>query len=167
MKAIVVADENWAIGKDGGLLVHLPGDLKYFKEKTMGKTIVMGRATLESLPGGKPLPGRRTIVLSRSGELAERLSGRAQVISSKEKLFEELEKTGDTDEVYIAGGQDVYAQFLPCCREVLVTKLEKQFEGADKFFPDLDQQEEWEMAEESRPRQENGVTYRFTVYKRK
>ena len=64
MKAIVAVDRNWGIGRDGGLLVHLPGDLKYFKEKTLGKTVVMGRETLESLPGGKPLPGRDNIVLT-------------------------------------------------------------------------------------------------------
>ena len=64
MKAIVVADENWGIGKDGKLLAHLPGDLKYFKEKTKGKTLVMGRKTLESLPGCNPLPDRKNIILT-------------------------------------------------------------------------------------------------------
>ena len=65
MKLIVAADKNWAIGKDNDLLCHLPGDLKYFKERTTGKTVVMGRKTLESLPGGKPLPKRTNIVLTR------------------------------------------------------------------------------------------------------
>ena len=62
LKAIVAVDNNWAIGKDNQLLAHLPGDLQYFKEKTLGKTIVMGRQTLESFPGGKPLPKRKNIV---------------------------------------------------------------------------------------------------------
>ena len=65
MKLILAADENWAIGRDGGLLCHIPGDLKYFKQRTTGKTVVMGRATLESFPGGKPLPNRKNIVLTR------------------------------------------------------------------------------------------------------
>ena len=56
MKLIAAADKNWSIGKDGGLLCHMPGDLKFFKEQTLGKTVVMGRKTLDSLPGGKPLP---------------------------------------------------------------------------------------------------------------
>ena len=64
MNCIVVADMNWAIGKDNGLLAHLPGDLKYYKEKTLGKVIVIGRKTLESFPGGKPLPGRTNLVLT-------------------------------------------------------------------------------------------------------
>ena len=68
MKLILAADQNWAIGKDGGLLCHLPGDLKFFKEKTSGKTVVMGRPTLESLPGGKPLPKRENIVLTTNQE---------------------------------------------------------------------------------------------------
>ena len=65
MNAIVVVDENWKIGRDGGLLVHLSGELKYFKERTYGKTIVIGRKTLESFPGKKPLPGRKNIVLTK------------------------------------------------------------------------------------------------------
>ena len=66
MKAIVAIDEKWGIGKDGDLLVHIPGDLKYFKNMTMGKTLIVGRKTLESFPGGKPLPGRKTIVLTEN-----------------------------------------------------------------------------------------------------
>ena len=72
MNIIVVVDENWNIGKDGGLLVHLSGDLKYFKEKTYGKTVVVGRKTLESFPGGKPLPGRTNIVLTHKEEMCIR-----------------------------------------------------------------------------------------------
>ena len=65
MNAIVVVDQNWGIGREGNLLVHLPGDLKYYKEKTIGNHIIVGRKTLESFPGGKPLPGRENIVLTR------------------------------------------------------------------------------------------------------
>ena len=66
MKAIAALDRNWAIGRDGKLLCHIPGDLKYFKEQTLGKTLVMGRKTLESLPGGSPLPGRENVIISRT-----------------------------------------------------------------------------------------------------
>ena len=66
MNIILAADRNWAIGKDNDLLIHLPGDLKYFKKMTTGKTVIMGRKTLESLPGGKPLPNRRNIILTRA-----------------------------------------------------------------------------------------------------
>lgn len=84
MKLIAVADKNWGIGKDNKLLCHLPGDLKYFKEKTLGKTIVMGRKTLESLPGGKPLPGRKTIILTRDKTL---VNDGVQIIHSIEELL--------------------------------------------------------------------------------
>lgn len=172
MKAIVVADENWAIGKDGGLLIHLPGDLKYFKEKTLGKTVVMGRATLESLPGGKPLPKRRTIVLSGNGKLAERLAGTAETASSVEALLALLEREKQAgslaeDDVFAAGGETVYRQLLPYCDEVFVTKIQKTFSGADKHFPNLDQLAEWELFREGEPIEENGVVYRFTVYQRR
>lgn len=172
MKAIVVADENWGIGKDGGLLIHLPGDLKYFKEKTLGKTIVMGRATLESLPGAKPLPGRRTIILTGNRELAGQLVGTAETVSSVEALLALLEQDKRTnglaeDEVFAAGGETVYRQLLPYCDEILVTKIQKAFSGADKYFPNLDQLAEWQLSQEGEPIEENGVVYRFTVYQRR
>lgn len=167
MKTIVVVDENWAIGKDGGLLVHLPKDLNYFKEKTLGKTIVIGRATLQSFPGGKPLPGRKTIVLTRDAGLAEKLGGECLAAGSRGAVLEELARRGQMEDAFIAGGEDVYKQFLPYCDEIYVTKLEKKFEGADKFFPNLDAQGIWDLAWESEPHEENGVRYRFTLYKKK
>lgn len=167
MKAIVVADENWAIGKDGGLLVHLPGDLKYFKAKTLGGTVIMGRNTLDSLPGKKPLPGRKTIVLSRDETLGQRLGDSAFVAGSKGALFEELTRTGQLKSAFVAGGENVYQQLLPYCDEILVTKIEKKFEGADKYFPRLDALDVWQLTWESEPQEENDVRYRFTVYKKK
>ena len=104
MKSIVVVDKNWGIGKDGDLLVHLPGDLKYFKEKTLGKVVVMGRTTFESLPGKKPLPGRVNIVLSRDLEFHPE---GCIMCRSKEELFKELENYDD-DDVMIMGGSYVY-----------------------------------------------------------
>lgn len=172
MKAIVVADENWAIGKDGGLLIHLPGDLKYFKEKTLGKTIIMGRATLESLPGGKPLPKRRTIVLTGNAALAEQLGNTAEAASSLDGLLAFLKRETETgrmneEEIFVAGGETVYRQLLPYCDEVLVTKIQTAFPGADKHFPNLDELAEWQLAGEGAPVEENGVRYRFTVYQRR
>ena len=167
MKAIVVVDENWAIGKNGGLLVHLPGDLKYFKEKTLGKTIIMGRATLESLPGGKPLPERTTIVLSKDEALKTALEGKAVVVNSMGALFGELMQRGQMEKAFVAGGEKVYRQFLPYCNEIYVTKLEATYSDADKYFPNLDEQGIWEQVEESERHEENGVGYRFTLYRKK
>lgn len=160
MKAIVVADRNWAIGNQGRLLVHLPGDLKYFKERTLGNVVVMGRATLASLPGGAPLPGRTNIVLSRNSEF----QAKCTVCSSVENLLKELEKH-DRERVFIIGGGQVYQQLLPYCHGVYVTKIDGEF-PADTHFEDLDKSPAWSLVWESEPQEENGVSYRFTEYQR-
>ena len=87
MELIAAADKTWAIGRDGKLLCHLPGELKYFKEKTTGKTVVMGRKTLESLPGSKPLPNRRNIVLTK--DLSFEKEG-CEIVHSVDKLFDSM-----------------------------------------------------------------------------
>lgn len=161
LKAIVAVDNNWAIGKDNQLLAHLPGDLQYFKEKTSGKTIVMGRQTLESFPGGKPLPNRKNIVLT-SNDCYE---ASCQICCSLDELFTALE--GDEpDDVFIVGGEQVYKSFLPFCNQVYVTKIDWEF-PADRFFPNLDQDDQWELAEESEAIEEKGFKYRFCLYRRK
>ncbi|NLP30217.1 MAG: dihydrofolate reductase [Clostridiales bacterium] len=160
MKAIVVVDKNWGIGKDGKLLVHLPGDLKYFKEKTLGKVVVMGRTTLESLPGGEPLKDRINIVLSR--KLCDQDG--CTLLSSIDSLFEELENY-DLDDVFVIGGESIYRELLDHCGTLYVTKICEEFE-ADKFFPNLDESDEWELVFESEPCTEKGITYKFTEYRR-
>jgi dihydrofolate reductase len=166
MNAIVVVDENWAIGKDGDLLVHLPGDLKYFREKTLGNTVVYGRKTLESFPGGKPLPGRKNVVLTRNTafRLPEGSETELSVCHEKEEI---LEMARDTSaEVFICGGESIYEQFMEYVDTVFVTKIKASFE-ADKFFPDLDEDGDFEMTWESGLQEENGVAYTFTKYERK
>ena len=160
MKAILAAAENWAIGKDGGLLVHLPGDLKYFKTVTLGKTVIMGRVTLESLPGKKPLPNRRNIVLTR-GEL----QGDFEICHSLDEVTELL--GNEAEEAFVIGGQQIYTQMLPLCDEIYVTKLHKEFPDADAFFPNLDKDSRWKMEILAEPVTENEVTYQFVVYRRK
>ncbi len=157
MKLIAVADKNWGIGKDNKLLCHLPGDLKYFKEKTLGKTIVMGRKTLESLPGGKPLPGRKTIILTRDKTL---VNDGVQIIHSIEELL-----SINDEELIVAGGGQIYNQLLEYCDSCLITKLDCSFD-ADTFLPDLDTSVDFEMIWQSEEQVENGISYRFTEYKR-
>jgi|LSQX01.3.fsa_nt_gb dihydrofolate reductase len=160
MKAIVVVDKNWGIGKDGKLLAHIPGDLKYFKEKTLGKVVVMGRTTLESLPGGEPLKERINLVLSR--KLCNKDG--CTVLSSIDNLFEELENY-DLDDVFVIGGESIYKELLDHCGTIYVTKVFEEFE-ADKFFPNLDESDEWQLVYESEPCTENGISYKFTEYRR-
>ena len=123
MKLILAADKNWAIGNQGGLLCHLSGDLKYFKQRTTGKTVVMGRATLESLPGGKPLPNRENIVLSTRADYAPE---GVTVVHSEAELSAVLANR-DTDEVMLIGGGKVYRDFLPKCDTCYITKIYEEF----------------------------------------
>ena len=179
MEAIVVTEKNWGIGKDGDLLASLPGDLQYFKEHTLEKTILMGRKTLESLPGGKPLPGRDTIVFSTSESFAEFVREKAACGEEKEKkrwgrctVEPSMEKYLSAEgialdsEVLAAGGESVYRACLPYCSRVYVTRMECALE-ADRFFPNLDEDPEWEIEEESSRQEENGVGYRWVTYVRR
>ena len=177
MKCIVIADKNWGIGKDGGLLVHLPGDLKYFKEKTLGKVLIMGRKTVESLPGGRPLPGRTTIVLTgnkgykppaaRDGTQAIVRHSQTDVEAALRDL--RLERGIDlAADVMVAGGEAVYEMFFSQCDEMLVTKIDRAF-PADKHFADLDRLAaagDVRLTWESASLEENGIVYRFTRYER-
>ena len=156
MKAIAVLDRNWAIGRDGKLLCHIPGDLKYFKEQTLGKTLVMGRKTLESLPGGSPLPGRENVIISRT--LPE-----SDEYIVKRSVEEVLEYCRGKD-VFIAGGETVYRQFLDYCDEFLITHIDEEFD-ADAYFPNLAElgmKKVWESEEY----EEKGHKYRFAKYTR-
>ena len=117
MNAIVVVDKNWAIGKDGSLLVHLPGDLKYYRQKTLGKVIVVGRKTLESFPGGKPLPDRTNIVLT--SDAAYEAPG-CIICHSKDEVMETIAGY-DPEDVFIAGGSQIYEQFMEDCDGFYVT----------------------------------------------
>ena len=158
MKLIVAADKNWAIGKDNDLLCHLPGDLKYFKERTTGKTVVMGRKTLESLPGGKPLPKRTNIVLTRDESFEKE---GCVIIHSIEEL---LEKYGQED-LMVMGGAEIYTKLLPYCDTCYITEIDKEFE-ADKHIPNVSADPSLEKVWESDEQLENGIAYRFVEYKR-
>lgn len=162
MKLILAADENWAIGKGGDLLCHLSGDLKYFKERTIGKTVVMGRKTLESLPGAKPLPKRQNIVLTSNEDY--KVEG-AEIVHSEQEL-ENLIKTLDADDVMIIGGGKVYRDFLAKCDTCYITKIYKKFD-ADTYFVNLDEDPDFEVVWKSDMQTENDINYQFFEYRRK
>ena len=144
MEFIVAVDENWGIGKDGGMLDHLPKDLAFFKRKTTGHVIVMGRKTLESFPGGKPLPDRLNIVLTQQVEF-DAPEGVVQVHSLPE-LARTLRALG-RDDVYLVGGASVYARLKDVCKGGYVTHIRNAYDGAEVFFPDLSKDDRWELAE--------------------
>lgn len=162
MKLILATDENWAIGKDGGLLCHIPGDLKYFKERTRGKTVVMGRPTLESLPGGKSLPHRDNIVLTTRKDYAPE---GVLIVHSADELDDVLTKY-DSEDVFIIGGGKVYREFLPKCDTCYITKIYQKFE-ADTWFVNLDEMDEFEIVWQSEMQEEKGIRYQFFEYRRK
>lgn len=161
MKLILATDENWAIGNKGGLLCHISGDLKYFKARTAGKTVVMGRPTLESLPGAKPLPKRENIILTTRPDYE--VPG-AAVAHSEEEL-ERLLEGRDTDDVFIIGGGKVYRDFLNRCDTCYITKIFDKFQ-ADTWFVNLDEREEFTIVWRSDVQEENGIRYQFLEYRR-
>ena len=152
MKLIVAVDNNWGIGKDGDLLLSIPEDMKFFRETTRGKVLVMGYNTLLSFPGGKPLPGRLNLVLNN--EPGCRVKG-AVVCESIEQLFRLL-GSFDGGDVFVIGGGSIYRQLLPWCDTAYITKM--RFDGdADTFIPNLDEAEEWSVVSESEMMEHDGV----------
>lgn len=161
MKLIVVVDKNWGIGKKNDLLFSLPADMKHFREKTMGKVVVMGSNTLLSFPGGKPLKNRTNIVLWPGGEERED----CKIVQTLQELFSECEKYNE-DDVYVVGGAMMYRTLLPYCTEALITKAEADG-GAEVFFENLDKSPDWELVEQSESLETNGITISFCLYKNK
>ena len=162
MKAILSADKNWGIGYNNHLLVSIPSDMKFFRQTTTGKVVVMGRKTLESFPNGMPLKNRTNIVLSGNQNYQVK---DAVVVHSEDELMEELEKY-DTDDIFVIGGESVYRQLLPYCDTAHVTKIDRAYE-ADAWFPDLDADEAWEITAESDEMCYFDTTYHFLKYVRK
>lgn len=164
MNIILAADRNWAIGKDNDLLIHLPGDLKYFKKMTTGKTVIMGRKTLESLPGGKPLPNRRNIILTRSDDF--QVSG-AEVLNSVEDVLH-LIKSGNlkSDEAFVIGGADIYKQMMPYCDKFYITKIEAEL-PADRYFVDLDEVNDLKITWTGPIEEYKGTKYQYVLYERR
>jgi dihydrofolate reductase len=160
MKMIAAVDSRWGLGKSGELLTSIPDDMRFFREKTRDRVLVMGRKTLESFPNGKPLSGRLNIVISRANEL--RIPG-VIVCRSIDELLE-LIADFSSDDVMVIGGAAVYHQLLPYCDAAFITKM--QFDGnADVFLDDLDGLGSWSAAEESEIFDYEGLKYSFVEYK--
>lgn len=159
MNAIVVVDRNWAIGRENALLFSLPGDMKRFRMLTSGGTVIMGRKTLDSFPGGCPLPKRRNIVISRDPDFQRE---GCEVVSSPEAA---LRLAGDGEDVWLIGGGSIYAALLAQCRRAYITKVDAAADGADAFFPDLDALPDWTVEQTGEAYTENGLTYRFVDYR--
>jgi len=162
MNIIVAVDENWGIGKENKLLVSIPSDMKFFREETTGKAVVMGRKTLESFPNGLALKSRTNIVLTRDKNYHVK---DAIIVHSIDAALEQL-KNYDSDNVYVIGGESIYREMLPYCDTAHVTKIEFAYE-ADTYFPNLDELPEWEATAISEERTYFDLEYRFVRYERK
>ena len=160
MNLIVAADKNWAIGKAGDLIYSIPEDMKYFRSMTQGKTVVMGRKTLESFPGGKPLPKRVNVVLSSNRDYAP--EGTVAVHDYAE-LFAEVAKYPE-DEVMLIGGGRLYTDLAKYCRRAYITLIDAETEGVDTFIPNFDTLDGWRLEEVSEPLETGGYTIRFAAY---
>ena len=160
--AIVAVDKNWGIGYNGELLEHIPEDLKYFKELTDGKIVVMGRKTWDSLPI-KPLPNRLNLVISNQprevlGELSIRIP------MNEAKIRVALSQANE--EWFIIGGESIYKEFLPVCDRVYVTMIEKEHKDVDTYFPNLNKDPQWEIDTCTELRMSGNIPYAFLTYDR-
>jgi len=163
MKIIVAVDSNWGIGNKGSLLFWIPEDIKLFKQMTLGKVVVMGRETFESLPNKEPLKDRVNIVLSKNENFK---NDKVNICRSLDELFDELEKY-NSDNVFVIGGESIYFQLLDFCNEVYITKIEKECIDVDKYFIDLDKYELWRIEAISEKKEFKDVEYRFVKYIKK
>lgn len=159
MKAILHADKEWGIGKSNGLMFRIPADMKFFRETTTGNVVVMGSNTLKSFPGGNPLKMRTNIVLYPDGDDRDD----CKIVRSLNELFSEIKKY-DKDKVFVIGGAMMYKTLLPYCDEVLVTKVDA-VGGADAYFENLDENENFTLVRKSEPVETNGYTVNFCTYK--
>lgn len=158
MNVIVAVDENWAIGKDGDQLCYIPADLKRFQKLTTGHPVLLGRKTLATFPGGRPLKNRRNLILSSQQDFAPE---GGEVLHTLEAALDAA--PADT---FVIGGESVYRQALDRCDTAYVTKIQKAF-PADRYFPDLDADPAWIIAETEGPYEHEGLTYFYVTYRRK
>ncbi len=159
MLSIVVAvGKNNIIGKENGLLWHLPNDLKHFRKITEGHTIIMGRKTFESI--GRVLPNRRHIVLTRSSDFQVEGVEKASSIEEVLKLVE------NEEEAFVIGGGEIYRQFLPLVQRIYMTEVDID-KDADVFFPAIDSLE-WKVVEEEPGvlDERNTIPHRFLILER-
>lgn len=158
MELIVAVYDDWGIGKDGTQPIALSADRKFFRETTKGAMVIVGRKTLADFPGGKPLPNRVNVVLTRQGVDMEGVV----VCHSPE---EAVTLAKDAPRAMVIGGGSIYRQLLPFCDTAYITKVHTTPES-DTFFPDLDQDPQWKLAEVLQEGEENGIAFQMCLYKR-
>lgn len=157
MNLIVAVDQNWAIGKGGDQLIYIPEDLKRFKALTTGHPVILGRKTLATFPGGRPLKGRDNLILSATP--GYQVEG-AKIYPNLESLLAEA-----PEDAFVIGGESVYRALLPYCDTAYVTKIDAEF-PADRYFPNLDEDPAWTVSEESDMMEQNDIKFKYVTYTR-
>ena len=159
MELIVAVYDDWGIGRDGTQPIALNADRKFFRETTRGAMVIAGRKTIADFPGQKPLPGRVNVALSRN---AQEIPGFTLCRSPEEAV--ELAKT--VEKCFVIGGGSIYRQMLDLCDAAYITKVHTTPES-DTFFPNLDEMEDWYIADNLLSGEEDGIAYEMLLYKRK
>ncbi len=160
MNIIACADMNWGIGYKGDLIFDIPIDKAFFKKITLGKTVIMGRKTFDSLPV-RPLPSRRNIVLTRKNILLHN----AEVCHSVEEIIESTKQQHDSD-IFVIGGEETYSLLLPLCNKAYITSVECS-RTADRHIYNFDKSDNWVCCECSEEKIYNGIRFYFKTYIRK
>lgn len=161
MKLIAAVDNKWAIGYQNKLLISIPDDMKYFRELTTGKVCIMGKRTLDSLPGKKPLKDRVNIVLTH--EKSFKVDG-AIVAHSVDEVIGII-KDYDSEDVFVIGGESVYKQFMPHIDTAYITYIDYSYQ-ADRYICNLDKDDNWKMIAESEEQTYFNVEYYYRKYVR-
>ena len=159
MELIVAVYDDWGIGRDGTQPVALSADRKFFRETTRGAMVIAGRRTIEDFPGQKPLPGRVNVALTRQ---SIEIPGFTICRSPEEAAA--LAKTAER--AFVIGGGSVYRQMLPMCEKAYITKVHCAIDS-DTYFPNLDEDPDWELAEVLQAGEEDGISYEMCLYRRK
>ncbi len=161
--SILSVDKKYGIGKNNDLLFHLPLDMKFFRETTKGHMVFMGENTLLSFPGSKPLKNRINVVLSQ--DPTHNYEG-CENVHNFDEFIKILRKNGENSDVFVIGGASIYRQTLPYVDKVLLTKVDADGE-ATVFFPNLDEDPNFECIDKGTPIQDGDYIIRFTTYERK
>ena len=156
MDLIVAVYDDWGIGKDGTQPIALSTDRKFFRETTRGAMVIVGRRTIDDFPGKKPLPGRVNVALTRSDAEIPGFT----ICHSPE---EAAEMAKDAEKAFVIGGGTIYRQMLPLCDRAYVTKVHVKPES-DTYFPNLDEDDAWELTEVLQSGEEDGISYEMCLY---
>ena len=169
MRAIAAVDEHWGIGRDGKLLIRIPADQRNFKQETMGCPVILGRKTLQTFPQGMPLTGRKNLILTRNPGFAVR-SEDAVIVHDEAELdaaIAALAAEGIPEaNCWVIGGESIYRMLLPRCSEALISRIERTYD-ADAFFPNLEDNPDWEMVWEGEEQVYFDTTWHLERWTRK